>query len=91
MIEQSDIQGRLRLFRYGLVVLVVVTFLVSILAPVAATSNIQEGVEVNTPPITDFLGNAILYSVVVGVLAIIVYFIYARVLENTVGDGKSDS
>ena len=28
MISQSDIQGRLRLLRYGLVVVVVVTFLV---------------------------------------------------------------
>ena len=85
MIEQSDIQGRLRLFRYGLIVIVVVTFLVSLLAPFSRTN--IDGVA--TPPITDFLGTALLFTVVVAVLAVIVYFVYARVLQNTVGDDKS--
>jgi hypothetical protein len=33
--------------------------------------------------ITDFLGQALLYTVVVAVLAVIVYFVYERILKRT--------
>ena len=35
MLDQDDIKGRLRLFRYGLIVIVVVAFLLSWLMPYA--------------------------------------------------------
>ena len=35
MINQTDISGRIRLLRYGLIVLVIVTFLVAWLVPYA--------------------------------------------------------
>jgi len=34
--------------------------------------------------ITDFLGTALIYTVVVGVLAAIVYFAYQNILQRTV-------
>jgi hypothetical protein len=33
MLQQSDVEGRLRLFRYGVIVIVVVTFVVTLIAP----------------------------------------------------------
>jgi hypothetical protein len=82
MISQSDIQGRLRLFRYGLVVLVVVTFIVSLISPYVMVSPYANAA--GTPiSITDFLGQALLYTVVVAVLAVIVYFVYERILKRT--------
>ena len=86
MIQQSDIQGRLNLLRYGLVVLVVVAFLVALLAPFAATRNIAG---VTPPPITDFLGMAVIAAIIVAIVSVIVYFVYARILERTVSKAKS--
>ncbi len=97
MISQGDIQGRLRLFRYGLIVLVIVTFLVSILAPFAVAA--PYATEINTlgaalaaanggpyTPVTinisDFIGNAILYTLVVAVIAVIIYFVYSQVISR---------
>lgn len=82
MIQQSDIKGRLNLLRYGLVVLVVVTFFVALLVPFASLRNI-EGVTI--PPITDFLDEALIASVIVGIFAVIIYFGYSRLLQRTVG------
>jgi hypothetical protein len=98
MISQGDLQGRLRLFRYGLIVLVIVTFLVSLLAPYAIAA--PYAAEINrlcdaaraagtsdcspqTVNITDFIGNAVLYTVVVGVIAVIIYFVYAQVINRS--------
>lgn len=85
MIQQSDVQGRLNLLRYGLVVLVIVTFLVALLAPFASLRNIAG---VTPPPITDFLDEALIAAIIVAVLSVVVYFVYARILKNTV-EGKS--
>jgi len=85
MIQQSDIQGRLNLLRYGLVVLTVVTFFVALLVPFASLRNI-EGVTI--PPITDFLDEALIATVIVAILAVIIYMGYSRFLERTVGDQK---
>lgn len=81
MIQQSDIKGRLNLLRYGLVVLVVVTFLVALLAPYASLRNIAG---VTPPPITDFLGIAVAATIIVAIISVIIYFVYARILERTV-------
>ena len=88
MIQQSDIKGRLNLLRYGLVVLVVVTFFVALLVPVASFRNL-EGFTI--PPITDFLDEAIIASVIVGVLAVGIYFGYARLLQRTVATDGADT
>ncbi|MBZ0301766.1 MAG: hypothetical protein K8J31_18610 [Anaerolineae bacterium] len=82
MINQSDIEGRLRLFRYGLVVLVVVTFLVSLLAPYTATRELGTA-------ITDFLGSAVLYSIIVAALSVAIYFGYSTLLKRTAGSKGS--
>jgi hypothetical protein len=83
MINSTDIQGRLRLLRYGLVVLVVVTFLVSLLAPFVAVRPYADAAG-QSVAITDFLGTALLYTVIVGVLAVAIYFAYQNVLQRTV-------
>jgi uncharacterized protein HemY len=81
MIQQSDIKGRLNLLRYGLVVLVVVTFFVALLVPVASLRNIQN---VTVPPITDFVGTALIATVIVAVLSVVVYFAYSWFLKRSV-------
>jgi hypothetical protein len=76
MLKSSDVAGRLRLFRYGLIVVVVVTFLVSLTAPYAALSG--AGVS-----ITEFLDEAVIYTVVVAIIAVILYFVYASILRRS--------
>jgi hypothetical protein len=71
MLDRSDIQGRLRLFRYGLIVVVVVTFLVSLFAPVAALRDVP-----TASPVSDFLGTAIMFTVIVAIIAIVTYCAY---------------
>ncbi|MEP7292554.1 MAG: hypothetical protein ABI835_12270 [Chloroflexota bacterium] len=90
MISQSDIQGRLRLLRYGLIVLVVVTFLVAWLGVYAQVKPvfddlIARGVTGLTPPgLFDNLGTALIYTVVVAVIAVIIYMVYQNFLRRTV-------
>ncbi|MBI5668933.1 MAG: hypothetical protein HZC41_13080 [Chloroflexi bacterium] len=87
MIKPSDIQARLRLFRYGLVVLVVVTFVVSLLAPFFALRGAGQA----APPITDFLGTAVIFTLVVAVIAIVLYFAYQYFLNRTPSGGGTAS
>jgi hypothetical protein len=87
MVKLSDTQARLRLFRYGLVVIVMVTFLVSLLAPYAALRFVDTG-GLPIPPITDFLGTALLFTVVVAAIAVVAYFAYRYVLTATMGKGE---
>lgn len=82
MISQTDLQGRLRLLRYGFVVVVVVTFLIALLAPYAAVRPYADAAG-QSIQITDFLGTAVLYAVVVAVIAVIVYFVYQNVLQRS--------
>ena len=82
MINQSDFQARLRLFRYGLIVVVIVTFLISLLAP-AVSLNVVTAAGLPAPAITDFLGTAIMFTIVVAVLAVIAYAAYHYVLTKT--------
>lgn len=83
MLQQSDTAGRLRLFRYGLIVVGVVTFLVSLLAPWAAFRNIDMPEELK-PAILDFAGTALIITVVVTIVLVVVYFAYAELLKRTV-------
>jgi hypothetical protein len=97
MIKQTDVQGRLSLLRYGLIVVVVVTFLVALLAPytvaapwAAELNTVADALEAaggtNVPrasvAITDFLGQAVLYTVIVAVICVVIYFVYARIVSS---------
>ncbi len=82
MIKSTDIEGRLRLFRYGLIVVVIVTFLISLLAPAFATRG-AANLGIAAPPITDFLGTALLFTVVVAVIAVGAYFVYRSVITRS--------
>lgn len=86
MLKSSDIQGRLRLLRYGLIVIVVVTFLVSLLSPYAAVRGLPGAGDVG---ITSFLVQAIIFTVVVAVLAVIIYIVYRNFLNKTVAPPNS--
>ena len=90
MIQQSDVEGRLRLLRYGLIVLVLVTFIVTLLAPVAALRFVTEA-GLALPPITDFLGTAILFSVVVAVISAGIYYGYSTLLNRGISTGNDSS
>jgi hypothetical protein len=87
MIQSGDLEGRLRLFRYGLIVLVIITFLVSLFAPYSYITAYLRPVTatgtVDAPPITQFLGQAVIYSVVVAIIAVIAYFAYRYALERS--------
>jgi hypothetical protein len=82
MTAGSDVQARLRLFRYGLLVVVVVTFLVSLLAPLLYLNGVTSA-GIAAPPITDFLGNAVLFTIVVAVAAVVVYALYHYYLTKS--------
>lgn len=93
MISQSDVQARLRLFRYGLIVIVVVTFLVTWLAQYASFQGLDQTVFGDEIPglfYGPFLQIALIATGVVAVLMVIVYFVYAQVLKNTVGKAQSE-
>ena len=93
MIQRTDVEGRLRLFRYGLIVIVVVTFLVSLLAPYVVTSAYatelnKVAVAANVDPvditITTFFSQALITTVIVAVLMAVAYFLYrSYLLKNT--------
>lgn len=98
MIKQANVQGRLNLLRYGFIVVVVVTFLVALLAPYALTAplanelnSVANALETqgatNVPhasvQITDFLGQALIVTIVVAVICVVVYLVYARVISNS--------
>ena len=77
MLKQSDVEGRLRLFRFGLLVIVIITFAVSLSAQVVALNGVEGRNIVSFLPFT--LGA----TVAVGVLLVIVYFIYARLIKGS--------
>jgi hypothetical protein len=85
MIKQSDIQGRLRLFRYGLVVITVVTFVLGLIYPWVALRSVGGLNASELPPMTAYLPNALIVTVVVAIVMIIIYFVYAEILKRTVG------
>ncbi len=75
MIDRNDIEARLKLLRYGLLVIVAVTFVVSLSYPAFLLGFVGR-------PFTDFIPSALLYTVVVGIISIGVYFAYSRFLRN---------
>jgi uncharacterized membrane protein len=89
MIQQSDVQGRLRLFRYGLIVITVITFILSWLAPWASFRNLGLPAD-SMPGITEFLGFALITTVIVAVVMVIAYFAYAQALQRMSGEAASE-
>ncbi len=92
MIQQSDIQGRLRLLRYGLIVVVVLTFFVVLLAPYAWATNYLEPADSAQIQIGDFLTQALIATAIAVVLALVVYVVYHYLLTKSLplvgGGGK---
>ncbi|MDZ4765453.1 MAG: hypothetical protein SGI73_12950 [Chloroflexota bacterium] len=92
MINQSDIQGRLRLLRYGLIVVVVVAFLVALLVPFVVASPWAtefnqlaraQGIEERIVSITDSLGTALIVTVITAVVAVVLYLVYSNIISRT--------
>ena len=84
MLKQSDVQGRLRLFRYGIVVVIVTAFVASLLSPIVITAGlpVQLGV-------MDAMMPALIVTVITAVIGVVAYFAYAQVLKRTIGEGSS--
>jgi heme/copper-type cytochrome/quinol oxidase subunit 2 len=92
MITQSDIQGRLRLLRYGLIVVTVLAFFISLLGPYAIAAPwanefnqlaAAQGIEPKVVNITDWLGFAIGITIGVAVVSVIIYFGYRAFLTRS--------
>jgi hypothetical protein len=79
MLKQTDLQGRLRLFRYGIIVVTITAFVASLLSPVMLTANLPVSVGV-----MDALMPAIIVTVITAVIGVAAYFAYAQVLKRTV-------
>jgi hypothetical protein len=75
MLKQTDFQGRLRLFRYGIIAIVVITFFVVLFFPYN-----QIRTATNAGSITDFLGQAILATVIAAVIGGLAYVGYYYML-----------
>ena len=87
MLKQSDVQGRLRLFRYGIVVVTVVAFVASLLSPVVLTAPLGDaGLSV-----MEALVPALIITVITAVIGVVAYFAYAQILKRTVGSGESSA
>lgn len=84
MIKQSDVQGRLNLFRYGIVVVTVTAFIVSLASPIVLTANMSPSLGFG-----DVLMPSIMITVITAIIGAIAYFAYAQFLKNTVGNTDS--
>lgn len=84
MIEQSDVQGRLNLFRYGIVVVTVTAFVVSLVAPMILTADLPASIGIG-----DMLMPSLIITVITAVTGAVAYFAYARFLRSTVGSADS--
>ena len=84
MLKQSDIQGRLRLFRYGIVVVTITAFLASFLSPVMITAPFGEP---NAISYGEAVMPALIVTVIAAVIGVVAYFAYSTVLKR--GEGSS--
>ena len=89
MLEQSDVRGRLRLFRWGLLTTSIVTFAVSLIYPQFALRKFGGLQAEELPPITEYLTTALSIAVAVTLVLVVIYFIYAEILKTTVGKWQS--
>jgi uncharacterized BrkB/YihY/UPF0761 family membrane protein len=96
MLQQSDVEGRLRLFRYGLVVIVVVAFTVSLLIGIVARQALIDNLEgeefvSQVPGVDVFFGVVALTTIATALLAVIVYFAYHYILTKKLPFGLLDN
>ena len=102
-LSQSDMEGRLRLLRYGLIVAVIVIFLITWLVPyvflssftgeLAKAADVARETNPDVPQVQQFgLGDSLLWGLAAGVvtaiIAVIVYFVYREILKRTVARGS---
>ncbi|NDJ60715.1 MAG: hypothetical protein GYB67_06290 [Chloroflexi bacterium] len=99
LLKQSDVKGRLNLLRYGLIVVVVMSFILGLLVPFVIAQ--PYAVEINALAdaveaaggnperaniqITDFVDEAVIVTVVVAVVSVLIYFGYRAWLMNQQG------
>lgn len=83
MIKQTDLPARLRLLRYGLLVVVLVTFAVSISYPIVALQDRGK--------LGDFLVQSLIFTAVVAVICVVIYFAYDYILHRTMGSQGQSS
>ncbi|GAB5492541.1 MAG: hypothetical protein Phog2KO_27560 [Phototrophicaceae bacterium] len=81
MIKQSDVQGRLNLFRYGIVVVTITAFLISLFAPMVLTADLPVSLGIG-----DLLMPSLVITVGTAIVGAIAYFAYAKFLNSTVGN-----
>jgi hypothetical protein len=85
MLQQSDVEGRLRLFRYGVIVIVVVTFVVTLIAPYSfITSYLRPAIDsgLTSPSMMDFVGQALIGTLVAAVIGALAYLAYHYTLTK---------
>jgi len=85
MIKQSDIQGRLNLFRYGVIVVTVIAFVVSLAAPMVLTSGLvdsERGIDASLS-FGDLLMPAIIITVITAVIGVAAYVAYSQLLRRS--------
>lgn len=95
MLQQSDIEGRLRLFRYGLVVMVVVVVLLSLVLFLVIrqglVSNLTTDLADQVPGLEVYLGTLVLVTLIAAVVAVVAYFAYHYILTKKLPFGLLDN
>lgn len=87
-VTQSDIAGRLSLLRYGLIVVVITTFVVSLLSQIRVYTGIPAEF---APGMGSYITTALIYTVVVGVISVAIYFGYSYLLNRGNSDASSQT
>jgi hypothetical protein len=90
MLNPLDVEGRLRLFRYGLVVITVLTFVLGIAYPWSVSWLLQDPATNDLSFFRPYLPFSFIATGIVAGAMVIVYFIYAEILKRTVGQMKID-
>ncbi|PJF40029.1 MAG: hypothetical protein D6737_19080 [Chloroflexi bacterium] len=81
MLTRGEVDARLRIVRYGVIVVVVITFVTVLVAPFAFTREYFEGTDLEVS-VTDFLTEAILAAIIALVIGIVVYVAYHYALKK---------
>lgn len=79
MFKPLDVESRLKFFRYGIVVIVVVTFVVASFVPMMFLASVSDTMQL-------FI-MGLVTSLIVGVVMAVIYFAYRAYLKR--GEGSS--
>lgn len=107
LINRGDAQARLSLVRYGLVIIVVLAFVISVITPMviagpyaaefdklvdAYNEANNANLEPAVVPVTNLLLTYTLpITVVTAILAVVVYFVYRMILMRSVGKDEDQA